>query len=63
MCCETTTHHSQTHGHSGSCGCACSGPLIWSKKKQIRILEHSLKCLRERTRDIEERLEELQAEK
>ena len=66
MCCETTTtHHGQQHGHGGSCGCSgssCHGPSFWSKKKRVRMLEHSLKCLRERAKDMEELLEELKEE-
>lgn len=65
MCCESTAQHGQKHGHVGSCGCggpACFGPAFWSKKKRIRMLENSLKCLREQTKDIEELLQELKEE-
>ena len=60
MCCGTTQQHHQRSHHS-SCGCggsACSGPFFWSKKKRIRMLEHSLECLRERSNDVEELLKE-----
>ena len=65
MCCESTSHHGQKHGHGSSCGCgvpACFGPAFWSKKKRIRMVENSLKCLREQVKDLEELLQELKAE-
>ena len=66
MCHESAMQAGQKPGHGGSCGCggpACFGPFFWSKKKKIQMVEHSLECLRERVKDLEELLTELKEEK
>ena len=64
MCCETKSRHGHKQNHGASCGCggSCSGPMFWSKKKRIKMVEHSLKCLRGQVKDLEDLLEELQEE-
>jgi tRNA G26 N,N-dimethylase Trm1 len=68
MCCGHTAHHGKKHGHhfGGSCGCgghAHLGPVFWSKKRKIKMLEQVLENLKEEVKDIEELLEELKKEK
>ena len=65
MCCEPVIRQSKEPGDGCSCGCgghACQGPSFLSKKKKIQMVESSLDCLRERTKDLEELLAELKAE-
>lgn len=65
MCCDTNVKHSAKHGKNASCGCksaACSGPMFWSKKKRIRMVEHSIECLQSQIDDLKELLQELQTE-
>jgi hypothetical protein len=66
MCCGHTTHHGKKHGHGGSCGCGGPshfGPLFWSKKRKIKMLEQVLEDMREEVKDVEELIKELKAEK
>lgn len=64
MCCETKSHNK--HGHGGSCGCGCGGhslggPMFWSRKKRIRMVENSIGCLQSQLKDLEEVLKEMKA--
>jgi tRNA G26 N,N-dimethylase Trm1 len=64
MCCGHTAHHGKKHGHGGSCGCGGHvGPVFWSKKRKIKMLEEMLAELREEVKDIEELIDELKKEK
>jgi hypothetical protein len=65
--------HAGSHGHGsmrgfGGCGCGGGfshpfGPVFWSKKKQIRMLEQLLEQKREEVQDLADLLDELQQEK
>jgi len=37
----------------------CFGPAFWSKKKRIRMVEHSIECFQSKIKDLEELLQEL----
>lgn len=65
--------HPGHHGHEPMRhvgGCVCGGgfshqfgPVFWSKKKQIRMLEQLLEQKREEAQDIADLLDELRQEK
>ncbi|MFP4447499.1 MAG: hypothetical protein ACLFPH_02095 [Bacteroidales bacterium] len=38
-------------------------PLLWSRKKQKKMLEHYHKCLQEQLEDVEEAIREMDEEK
>ena len=64
MCCETMGQHGKKPEHGMSCGCSGhTGPMFWSKKKKLKMLEHKLECLQEQSKDIKELIAELNAEK
>lgn len=67
MCCGHTGHHGKGHGHhsGGHCGCGRVhlGPMFWSKKRKIKMLEEVLDGLREEVKDLEELIDELKKEK
>ena len=66
MCCGHTGHHGKRHGHGSSCCCGGAshlGPVFWSKKRKLKMLEQVLENLREEVKDIEEMIEELKKEK
>ena len=61
-------HHRPHHGHGhhgGGCSCGCgghSGPVFWSKKRKIEVLEEDLKHLQERKKELEDLIKELKEE-
>ena len=59
-------HHGHGHGHhGGGCNCGCgthTGPVFWSKKKKIEVLEKDLKYLQERRKELEDLIKELKEE-
>jgi hypothetical protein len=44
--------------HAGSCS-GFMNPQIFSKKKKLEYLEHYLKCIEEKKKDIQDAIEEL----
>lgn len=62
MCSDTKNQGGHGQGHHSSCGCGgpmCFGPAFWSKKKRIRMVEHSIECFQSKIKDLEELLQEL----
>ena len=65
-CCHGEGNHStQHHGHGRHgtrCSCGCgghTGPMFWSKRKKIEILEEDLKHLQEHKKELEELIRDL----
>ncbi len=64
MCCTEKKHQSASHHSSfGKSHCCNSGTQLWSKKRKIQKLNEHLTCLKEKQRDIEELISELEEEK
>lgn len=65
MCCDINRHSGQTQRQQGRCGCggmSCSCPVLWSKKKRIRMVEQSPECLQTKIADLQDLLQELKDE-
>jgi hypothetical protein len=68
MCCESESHHGGRHRgrhHSGSCKCGGHtnlGPCFWTKKEKIAQLEERLENLQAEVKAIKERITALNEE-
>jgi hypothetical protein len=67
MCCENEALYIRPHkGHqpeeADGCDCAIFGPAFWSRKEKIERLEKCLAQLKQKAKEVEERIGALKTE-